>query len=138
LIACGDAESGGFPANQVSRSRSRGWSLSNHVYKIVEADAWQKAMKQGVFHGSDVDLRDGFIHFSAAHQVHETLKKHFQGKRNLFLLVVRESDLADALTWEVSRGGALFPHLYRDLSIDEVCLAQPIDEDNLLQWPGEE
>ena len=67
------------------------------------------------FRGSEVDLRDGFIHFSTAEQVAETAAKHFAGAARSLLLRVDAATLGDRLKWEPSRGGALFPHLYGDL-----------------------
>jgi uncharacterized protein (DUF952 family) len=85
------------------------------VYKICPAALWHEAERTGVFRGSEVDLRDGFIHFSSAEQATETAAKHFAGQRDLVLLRVDADSLGDRLKWEPSRGGALFPHLYGDL-----------------------
>jgi uncharacterized protein (DUF952 family) len=82
------------------------------IYKIGSASLWRAAEKAGVFHGSEDDRRDGFIHFSTADQVEETAAKHFAGQADLLLIAVDSAKLGDALKWEPSRGGALFPHLY--------------------------
>ena len=34
--------------------------------------------------------------------------------------------LGDALQWEPSRGGALFPHLYRELRLADVLWREPL------------
>lgn len=85
------------------------------VYKIVAADEWARAQERGVFEGSTVDLADGFIHFSTAAQVAETAAKHFAGQDDLLLVAVEARDCGEKLVYEVSRGGALFPHLYAPL-----------------------
>ncbi len=36
------------------------------IYKILGAEEWRRAEAAGVFVGSEVDRRDGYIHFSAA------------------------------------------------------------------------
>jgi uncharacterized protein (DUF952 family) len=82
------------------------------VYKIVPATLWRAAEKDGVFRGAPVDLADGFIHFSTAGQAQETADKHFRGQADLLLVTVDADALGDAMKWEVSRGGALFPHLH--------------------------
>ncbi len=74
----------------------------------------------GRFEGAPVDLRDGYIHFSAAHQVAATAAKHFAEQCNLLLLVVDENALGDRLQWEVSRGDDRFPHLYDVLRVEDV------------------
>ena len=90
------------------------------LYKICSIAQWQEAERAGVFRGSEVDRRDKFIHFSTAAQVAETAAKHFAGQSDLLLISVDARKLGDALKWEPSRGGALFPHLYRDLELAAV------------------
>lgn len=90
------------------------------IYKICPASAWREAERQGVFRGSAVDIRDGFIHFSTAAQVAETARKHFFGQTGLFLIAVDADALGDALRWETSRNDELFPHLYGELDLGAV------------------
>jgi uncharacterized protein (DUF952 family) len=101
------------------------------IYKVLTADAWQAALSTGSYQGSALDLRDGFIHFSTATQLAETLHKHFAGARDLLLLYVRDEVIAprDVLRWEPSRGGALFPHLYAPLSTAAVHRVEPLRSD---------
>jgi uncharacterized protein (DUF952 family) len=87
------------------------------IYKIATRAQWQAAEATGTFSGAPVDLRDGYIHFSTAEQLDETLAKHFAGQRDLVLIAVDADALGEALRWEVSRGGALFPHLYAPLPV---------------------
>jgi uncharacterized protein (DUF952 family) len=90
------------------------------LYKICPSSLWREAEGAGVFRGSEHDVRDGFIHFSTAEQVAETAAKHFADQDDLKLLTVDASRLGDALRWEPSRGGALFPHLYGELALNAV------------------
>lgn len=90
------------------------------VYKICTAALWAEAERERVFRGAPVDFADGYIHFSTATQVAETLTKHFAGQSNLLLVEVDTDRLGDALKWEPSRGGALFPHLYGVLDLTAV------------------
>ena len=85
------------------------------IYKIATRDEWAEAETKGRFDGAPVDLADGFIHFSTAAQVKETAAKHFAGKADLLLVAIDTGKLDSPLKWEVSRGGALFPHLYAPL-----------------------
>jgi uncharacterized protein (DUF952 family) len=82
------------------------------IYKICPEALWREAEAAGAFAGAPVDLADGFIHFSTAEQVRETAAKHFAGQRDLLLVAVEDTRLGEALRYEPSRGGALFPHLY--------------------------
>jgi uncharacterized protein (DUF952 family) len=96
------------------------------IYKIAPAGLWRAAERAGVFKGSGIDLKDGFIHFSTADQAAETAAKHFAGQTDLLLVAVDSEKLGPALKWETSRGGALFPHLYGDLSLSAVTWVVPL------------
>ena len=89
----------------------------------------------GRFEGSSVDLADGFIHFSTASQAAETARRHFHGRSGLVVLAVEAARLGDALRWETSRGGELFPHLYRALKAEDVVAvtAAPLGADGVPQ-----
>ena len=76
--------------------------------------------------GAPIDVTDGYVHFSTLQQAPETAAKHFAGQDDLMLLGVETDALGDDLRWEASRGGALFPHLYRDLRLADVAWAQPL------------
>ena len=89
------------------------------VYKICPAALWREAEREGVFRGSPVDRKDGFIHFSSAEQAAETAAKHFAGQRDLVLLRVDAASLGDRLKWEPSRGAKLVSaSLWRSRSRD--------------------
>jgi uncharacterized protein (DUF952 family) len=96
------------------------------VYKICPTPLWREAERAAVFRGSEVDRRDGFIHFSTAAQVVETAGKHFAGQHDLLLVRVDAERLGNRLKWEPSRGGALFPHLYGDLDLAAVTRVEPL------------
>ena len=87
------------------------------VYKVCQRESWSRAESGGFFDGSPDDLRDGYIHLSTVDQIRGTLSKFFAGERDLVLLGFRPADFGDALRWEPSRGGALFPHLYARLPV---------------------
>jgi uncharacterized protein (DUF952 family) len=88
----------------------------SRIYKILARAAWDEALADGAFTGSGIDLADGFIHFSTAAQAGETARRYFQGQPDLVVVEVEGDDLGEALKWEPSRGGDLFPHLYGSLS----------------------
>jgi uncharacterized protein (DUF952 family) len=90
------------------------------AYKILTADQWAQFQLAGEFTGAPVDLADGYIHMSTAEQLDETLAKHFAGQSNLVIATVNLTQLGDALKWEISRGGALFPHYYGALPMAAV------------------
>lgn len=96
------------------------------IYKICPKEMWEAAATAGVFAGAPVDLADGYIHFSTAEQAVETAAKHFAGQGDLMLVAFEGMDLGDALKWEPSRGGALFPHLYATLNPVQARWVKPL------------
>ncbi len=96
------------------------------IYKIAPAALWRKAQDRGRFEGTPADIADGYIHFSTADQTKATAAKYFEGQVDLLLIAVDALRLGEALRFEPSRGGALFPHLYADLPFDAVVFAKPL------------
>jgi uncharacterized protein (DUF952 family) len=96
------------------------------IYKICAQAAWEEAEAAGRYAGSDVDRRDGFIHFSTAAQLEGTAAKHFAGQTDLMLIAVDGEKLGTGLKWEPSRGGELFPHLHGALPVSAVLWARPL------------
>jgi len=112
--------------------------VNETIYKICTAAEWRQAEQAGVYRGSAVDHRDGFIHFSTAAQVGETAARHFAGQADLLVVAVDAAALGDALRWEPSRGGSLFPHLYGPLPLSAVRRVSEIglDDAGRHQFPG--
>ncbi len=96
------------------------------IYKVFRADEHAALEADGETLGAPVDVADGYVHFSTAAQLAETLRRHFAGERDLWLLAVDADAAGDAIRWEPSRGGALFAHLYRPLRRADVLWARPI------------
>ncbi len=106
----------------------------SRLYKIVEASAWDAAIQAGTFVGAEIDLQDGYIHLSTAAQAAETARRHFAGREGLLLVAVEAETLGDALKWESSRGGDLFPHLYSVLDPGLAVETRPLSL-NAEGWP---
>lgn len=85
------------------------------IFKLLPAAEWQAALAAGLFSGSVIDLADGYIHFSTAAQAPETARRYFCGLTDILLVALEADALGEALRWEPSRGGDLFPHLYGPL-----------------------
>ncbi len=107
------------------------------IYKIIDRDEWDAARGCGRYAGSRDDRRDGFIHFSTKEQVVETAAKHFAGQDNLMLLAIDDAGLGADLKWEASRGGALFPHLYKPMPVSSVMQSWPLrrNQDGIHEFP---
>ncbi len=87
------------------------------IYKVLTRPQWEEAETLDVFKGAPVDIADGFIHFSTASQVEETVAKHFHGQKDLLLVSFEATLFGEKLKWEISRGGDRFPHLYDHLDV---------------------
>ncbi|MEQ1726659.1 MAG: DUF952 domain-containing protein [Sphingopyxis sp.] len=91
--------------------------MTDTAFKILTPEQWAQFQADGVFRGAPIDVTDGYIHMSTAAQCAETLSRHFAGQSGLIIAEIALSGFGEALKWEVSRGGALFPHLYAPLPI---------------------
>jgi beta-hydroxylase len=115
----------GYILVQIVQLYAYGWRMETTpqpatAFKILTAAQWAQFAADGVFHGAPVDLADGYIHLSTQDQVQGTLDKHFAGQEGLVLAEVDLTALKDAIKWEPSRGGALFPHIYGDLPMHAI------------------
>ena len=98
------------------RNPAIGSDMERLIYKILTPDAEAQFAADGVLTPSGVDAADGYVHFSTAAQLSETLDKHYEGHGALIILAINAGACGDALRWEHSRGGDLFPHLYGQLT----------------------
>ncbi len=107
------------------------------VYKILTAGDWAEAVRTGAFTGAEIDARDGYIHLSTAEQAAETARLHFQRRPDLVLVGFEAEALGDALKWEPSRGGQLFPHLYGVLAASAAIsvTSAPLDGEGVPMVP---
>lgn len=90
------------------------------AFKILTAEQWAQFKADGIFHGAPVDLTDGYIHLSAADQLQGTRDKYFAGQKGLVIAEIELAALGNMVKWEVSRGDALFPHIYGPLPMAAV------------------
>jgi uncharacterized protein (DUF952 family) len=100
--------------------------MAGLIFHMCRKDEWEDARSRGAYAGSSQDRQDGFIHFSTAEQLPGSARKHRAGQPDIVLLAVDPAPLGDALKWEPSRGGALFPHLYGSLPVSAVRWAQDL------------
>jgi uncharacterized protein (DUF952 family) len=95
--------------------------MAQMIYKILSLEADAQLRRTGTLVLDGIDAADGYVHFSTAAQVAATLDAHFQGHDGLMLVAVNADGCGDAVRWEASRGGDLFPHLYAPLHDDMVA-----------------
>jgi beta-hydroxylase len=97
------------------------------AFKVLTQHQWADFERERVFRGAPVDIADGYIHLSTAEQLEGTIARHFAGQSCLMIAEVDLVQFGDAIRWEESRGGALFPHLYAELPIHAVISLQRRD-----------
>lgn len=97
------------------------------AYKVLTAEQMAALAADGIFAGAPVDLADGYIHLSTEAQLDETVAKHFAGQDDLHVAAVDLALLGDAIRWEPSRGGQLFPHIHAALPLSAVLAHGPLE-----------
>lgn len=107
------------------------------AYKVLTGPQMAELEAHGTFAGAPVDLADGYVHLSTASQLGETIDRHFAGQDGLHLVAVDLEALAEAVKWEPSRGGHLFPHLYALLPLSAALAYGPLERasDGSLRLP---
>ncbi|KQW76093.1 hypothetical protein ASC89_22860 [Devosia sp. Root413D1] len=107
------------------------------MYKVASREIYEASLAAGRFVGQPIDLKDGYIHFSSAPQLGETIRLYFAGLGDQVLFQVPAAPLGEALKWEASRGGDLFPHLFASLPMSAVSNTARLDvpADGLVSLP---
>lgn len=98
------------------------------AYKVLTTEQ-MRALEADAFAGAPVDIADGYIHLSTVSQLTETVDKHFTGQHDLWVAAIDLDALGDAVRWEESRGGQLFPHIYGRMPLDVVIAYSPLERD---------
>ena len=84
---------------------------------------WDDAQKTGYIN-TDLDKKDGFIHFSNANQLAASLEFYFAGHDEVVLLLPKMSKIESKLKYETaganSKRKGVFAHLYADLKIEDI------------------
>ena len=91
--------------------------MSDWIFKILRPSEWSVHSRNVAFKGAPIDVADGYIHFSTLGQLKETADKHFADEACVHVVAFSAALWAQALKWETSRGGQLFPHLYEPLNM---------------------
>jgi len=109
----------------------------NLIFKVCKKNEWEEAVYQGFYNGSDIDIKDGYIHFSTKEQVKETVEKHFKKQNDLILIAFDTNDLINNLKWEPARNGDLFPHYYGFINTNSAkkIYSLELGADNIHKFP---
>ena len=95
-----------------------------NVYKILSIEEWNKAQKSG-FINTNLDIKDGFIHFSTASQLATSLELYFSNHQEVILLLPNMKKIKANLKYEStkpdSKRNGFFAHLYSDLSAEDIA-----------------
>ena len=95
-----------------------------NVYKILSIEEWDKAQKLGVIN-TNLDIKDGFIHFSTASQLATSLELYFSNHQEVILLLPNMKKIGVNLKYEStepdSKRNGFFAHLYSDLATEDIA-----------------
>lgn len=118
--------------------------MTDPIYKLADRTEWAEARASGAYDGSAVDRADGYIHMSTTAQLAETARRHYAGRDGLVLVAIDPAALGEALRWEASRAGDLFPHLYGALPMSAAAAVRALSvaedgamifDDGAAGWP---
>lgn len=99
------------------------------VYKVLTQQQFEEFKKRGSYPGTELDLRDGYIHLSSSTQVNGVLERYYQDVRPLYVLQFAEEHLGKGLVYETVRNDEKFPHLYNtDLEFTKIIDVKYIEE----------
>ncbi|MFM2128984.1 MAG: hypothetical protein RL477_530 [Pseudomonadota bacterium] len=96
------------------------------VFHLALACDWLAARACGVYDGSDLCRRDGFIHMSTREQLPGTLARYFQGRDDVVLLAADTGSIADRLRWDDVPGKGVYPHYYGRLRVGQLRELGPV------------
>ncbi len=99
------------------------------AYKVLTGEQMAALERDGRFAGAPIDLADGYVHLSTEAQLTETVDKHFAGQKDLHVVAVDVAAHGQAVKWEPSRGGQLFPHLYAPMLLETAIAYGPLTRD---------
>lgn len=102
--------------------------MSNFIYKILSPQEHQHLMLktplETQWKGAEIDVLDGFIHFSTLNQVAVVANKYFSQFPLIYILKFNSEDLGQHLKWEgpeqteKTDPNLIFPHLYAALNLN--------------------
>jgi uncharacterized protein (DUF952 family) len=92
--------------------------MAERIFHSVLAREWRATPAGAPWRPASLDS-EGFVHLSFESQLARTLELHFPPEEELYLLELDPAQLEPDLRLEASRGGALFPHLYRALELTD-------------------
>ncbi len=81
------------------------------IFKIFTPLQWGDFQRSRVFHGSELDIKDGFIHLSFENQWKSIWDKFFK-KAEIYLVEICSLDLKFLKIESNKPGGLEYPHYY--------------------------
>lgn len=99
------------------------------IFKIVPRAEWEAVSDS--YGGSAHDRTDGFLHFSTARQLPDTLRLYYAGQSDLVLVAVDPEAVAASLKYEHSASrNEDFPHLFTPLPRAAVLWVRDLSTDS--------
>ena len=97
-----------------------------YIYKILTKDEWSNMQNKSVLLGSEMDIKDGFIHLSTAKQTQRIANKYFPNMSDGYILKILYKDIKSKTKWEANSKGELFAHCYDGIPIELIVDIYPL------------
>ncbi|KAH7326096.1 hypothetical protein B0I35DRAFT_474790 [Stachybotrys elegans] len=104
--------------------------LPKYIYKISPTPPPQPIPAE--YPLSELDQKDGFIHFSTATQVPQTADLFFTSASELWIMKLELAKWGPAIKWEGEGDG--FPHLYGNFGKDDVLSVEKFEREEGKEW----
>lgn len=106
---------------------------NGYIFHLMQESEWEAIIDKGVHKPASL-ASEGFIHCSLREQVLESATKHYTQADILVVAQILVKPVKDILKWEESRGGALFPHLYGPLRVEDVATVRMLSRNSKGAW----
>jgi uncharacterized protein (DUF952 family) len=94
------------------------------IFHLTPRSHWEAAQQSGSYFAESLQT-EGFIHCSTIEQVARSANKFYRGQTDLVLLHIDPSLLKAELRYETFSTGEAFPHIYGEINLEAVTLAEP-------------
>lgn len=95
-------------------------------YKLLLPAEWEQFQKDKEFHGTTMDIRDGYIHMSETTEQMIRVKEKYYKDTKMYLVKIDPKKLSN-LKYEPASNGDLYPHEYGILRLDSVLSAELLE-----------
>jgi uncharacterized protein (DUF952 family) len=106
-------------------------TVPDTFYKLLTLEEWTQFEAQGIFYGSPLDLKDGFIHNSTAVQIPSTTERYYAQRKDVVLVKVDSKKVVGEIKLDLAKNGEYYPHIYNGyIPLGAVLNAKTLEVDS--------